>query len=75
MKSTVSKPDAKVTILAMFQREVRPVLIGQAAIALKWPLAWTEEVFDELVDERKIRLCTKKEAYDFDVTHGYFLVT
>lgn len=74
MKRSYSKSDAKELILAMFDKTVRPVLVGHAALELKWPLAWVEPLFDELVDEQKIRLCTPGEMYAHDIIHGFFKI-
>lgn len=69
-----SKTDAKSFILGMFETTARPVLVGQASLELKWPLAWVEPLFEELVEERKIRPCTAGEQYSHDVIYGFFRV-
>ena len=71
-RRTRTPAEAKEHILAMFARTVRPVLIGQACLELSWPISWVEKLFDELVEEKKIRLLTKEEAFRFDVPHGFF---
>lgn len=74
MKRNISKEDAKARILTMFDRTVRPVLIGTVAVELKWPISWVETIFEELVEENKIRLCTDYEMASYDVTYGFFRV-
>ncbi len=74
MKRSISKYDAKATVLRMFDRTVRPVLIGPAAVELKWPIRWAEELFEELLEEKKIRECTPHESNSYDVICGFFRV-
>lgn len=69
----INRDAAKQTILAMFRRTVRPVLIGPASVELKLPLSWVEDLFNDLVSEQKIRECTQRELSQFDIRHGFLV--
>lgn len=74
VKPGLSKDAAKDTILRLFSRSVRPVLIGTASVELRWPLSWVEQLFEELVHEKKIRPCNARELWQWDVICAFLLV-
>ena len=52
---------------------VRPLLVGVAAVRLGslWSLEETEELFQALMDEGKIRPINDQEKRRFDLREGY----
>jgi len=75
-RQKLEKEDAKAEILILFNRSMRPLLIGTAALHLGsfWSIDKTEALFHELVGEGEIRELNSTERQSHDVTHGYVLV-
>lgn len=75
---TIPKDEAKEAILTMAKKASRPLLVGVAAIKLGyfWNIFRTEELFEELVDEGKLRMITQDEQkfFGLDCPDGYFSV-
>lgn len=76
MSRTVPRDEAKQTIVGLAEKAVRPVLVGVVAMKLGfyWNLARTEELFEELVFEGRIRKISKDEQEQHGLEDGYFPV-
>lgn len=74
-RGKISKEEAKQVVLGMCAVSTRPMLIGVACVRLGvcWNLKETEELFDELLSEGKIRNLTNKEQTAFDLREGFVL--
>jgi hypothetical protein len=72
----LSKDEAKQTILSMVTLSQKPLLIGVAAMRLGycWSLTETEDLFQELLDEGRIRAISKDEMVRYDLRDGFVLV-
>ena len=75
-RQKLTKEDAKAEILFLFSRSMRPLLIGTAALHLGsfWAIDKTEDLFQELVEEGKIRGLDLNEQKTHGLLHGYILV-
>jgi hypothetical protein len=72
----VKKPtpdEARKVIFKCLDRSDRPLLIGQATLALGplWTLSETEGVLGKLVEEGILRELTPEERWKWDLAHGY----
>jgi hypothetical protein len=72
----LSKPDAKQVLMGMVTLSQRPLLVGVAAVRLGflWSLDETETLFEELIEEGKIRSISKEERDLSGLHEGYVLV-
>lgn len=67
---------AKEQVLELFQKTMRPVLVGRACLHLGplWTIAETEWLFCELESEGVIRVISPEERARFGVEFGYLLI-
>lgn len=68
--------DAKQVLMGMVSISARPLLIGVAAVRLGvlWSLEETEKLFQDLVDDGKIRPISKLEQDEHGLHEGFVLV-
>lgn len=73
-----SSEEAEQRILALLQKvgRERPILIGEAALAIGrfWALEETADLLGTLVDRKLLRAATLEETRKFGIVEGFFLV-
>jgi len=76
-KRHLAKEEAKSEILSLFKKSSRPLIIGAASMHLGyyWTLEKTERLFEELIEDGKMRALTQKECEQYDLTQAYVLVS
>lgn len=76
MSKTVPREEAKSLIISMAKVASKPLLVGVAAIRLGyfWNIFKTEELFEELLCEGKLRKLTAQEKELHGLEEGFLSV-